>query len=155
MHGAIFAALAVFLAVWLPDWSRIGKDGFFAAVRHGVGRAVQNINFRRVIWIAGVVLITWAVWQIIGLDTTALMFAGDAMTYLEIASGFYLMVARGHVRQATRIVAAAVMPFMSRCAAFFRTRRGRRPRLPARHDAKGDDADPSAAQGWAPSLQYA
>ena len=156
MHGAIFLALAAFLAVWLPDWSRIGKDGLFAVVRHGMERAVQRLNFRRLIWIAGVVLIAWAVWQIIGLDSAALVFAGDAMTYLEVASAFYLVAARGQVRHAVRVMAAAVAPCLARCASFFRIGGRRRTRPPVRHDAgQSDDSDASAAPGWGPQVRYA
>ena len=156
MHGAIFLALAAFLAVWLPDWSRIGKDGLFAAVRHGVARAVRGLNFRRMIWIAGVVLIVWLMWQIIGLDFAAVAFAGDTMVYLEVASAFYLVAARGHLRHAIHAIAATVAPYISRCAAFFRIRRGRRIRLPVRHDAgKSDDGDASAAPGWASRVHHA
>ncbi|MDB5733888.1 MAG: hypothetical protein JWN16_525 [Alphaproteobacteria bacterium] len=57
----------------------------------------DRISFRRIIILAGILLLTAAFAQAFSLDV-AFMFAGDAMVYFELFAFVSMVVLRGHIR---------------------------------------------------------
>jgi hypothetical protein len=68
---------------------------------------LERLTIRRIVIFVGILIIAFAAVQLLTIDV-AVMFAGDAMFYFEIASAVYLVAVRGHVRHALQIVARLV-----------------------------------------------
>jgi hypothetical protein len=65
------------------------------------------LTIRRIVIFVGIVIITFAAAQLLTIDL-ALVFAGDAIFYFEIATVVYFVAARGHVRHAVQMTARLV-----------------------------------------------
>jgi hypothetical protein len=68
---------------------------------------LDRLTIRRIVIFVGILIIAFAAAQLLSIDF-ALMFAGDAMLYFEIASAVYLVAARGHVQHALQRAARLV-----------------------------------------------
>jgi hypothetical protein len=60
---------------------------------------LKRLTFRRIVWFAGILLVTMAFAQFFTIDV-AFMFAGDAMIYFEVFALVGLIAVRGHLRVA-------------------------------------------------------
>jgi hypothetical protein len=112
-------------------------------VNHALA-SLRQLTPRRLIYLAAFLIVAWAAAEIMTVDL-AVMFAGDVALYCEIASFFYLAIARNRVHRAirpvTQMTRVGVQRAMIRVTA--RTRRPlRRPRL---FDSAGSDDVPDGA----------
>jgi hypothetical protein len=57
----------------------------------------ERISFRKIVILAGILLLTAAFSQVFSLDM-AFMFAGDTMAYYELFAAVGMIAFRGHVR---------------------------------------------------------
>ena len=64
---------------------------------HWLRKQWQGINFRKIVLLVGVFLLTAMIAQMFSLDV-AFLFAGDMMAYFELFAIVTMIAARGHVR---------------------------------------------------------
>jgi hypothetical protein len=116
---------------------------------------LDQLTIRRIVIFVGMVILTFAAAQLLTIDL-ALVFAGDAIFYFEIATAVYLVAARGHVRQALQMTARWVRQATRNLPSVF-SRLGSRQRrntnaLDRKRDADGpahSDDEPAAWIGGA------
>jgi hypothetical protein len=68
---------------------------------------LDRLTFRRIMFIAGLVVLAIGFAQIFTLDT-AILFAGNMMVYFDLAALVALIVARQHLQQIVPFAAAAI-----------------------------------------------
>jgi hypothetical protein len=89
------------------DWLRALGSWLWANFVVAIMAFLDRLTFRRIVFYVGILIIAMAATQLLSIDL-AIIFAGDAMFYFEIASAVYLVAARGHVRQALQIAARVI-----------------------------------------------
>jgi hypothetical protein len=88
-------------------WLRALASWFWANFVAAIVVFLDRVTIRRIVIFVGILIIAFAAAQLLTFDV-ALIFAGDTMLYLEIASAVYLVAARGHVRNALQFSARSV-----------------------------------------------
>ena len=90
--------LILMAAAWCLCALTAEEEGPFATfLRIKARAAFAGITLRRLILVAGALLIACMAWQLAGFDL-ALMFGGEVMVYLEIAGVLWLAAARTRLR---------------------------------------------------------
>jgi hypothetical protein len=112
---------------------------------------LRNITWRRVVFVAVLLVAAYAFAQAFSLDLAFLM-AGDVAFYCEIAGAVMFVVVRGHIRQSAYTAKLALTHAMRRARIWCRRS------MSARHrrTLKGPNASNKGADddgGWLPELQ--
>lgn len=124
------------------DWPCMLGDWLWANIVVPLSTLPRQITFRRVIFVAALLVAAVALAQFLTLDA-AFFLAGDIAFYCEIFAAVMLIVVRGHVRhivQASKIaLGRATRRAMGWCRRSIGARRRRGAAKPVVRDAGSDD----------------
>ncbi len=124
------------------DWPCALGDWLWANIAVPLSSLPRQLTFRRIVFLAALLLATWALLQLFTIDM-AFMMAGDVAFYCEIASAVMLIAVRGHISHAARMARTVLQSAARRAVAWqrqkFGARRRRSIRLPAHRDVDADD----------------
>ena len=135
------------------DWPcRLG-DWLWTNIAVPLSALPGQITFRRVVFLAALLVATIALAQLFSLDMAFLM-AGDIAFYCEIASAVMLIIVRGRIRHAVDMAKPVLIHAAGQVIGRLRTARhhrgGRRPAVRDAGSDEGDDVDRSCPQRiWA------
>ena len=112
---------------------------------------LEKIRWRKVVFIAALLVATIAFAQIVSLDM-AFFVAGDIAFYCELTAAIMFVVVKGHIRQSVLTTKLTLIRAMRRTRIWYR----RSMRARRRHSIKGPTARGKRADddgGWLPELQ--
>jgi len=89
------------------EWLAALSDRLWTNLVAAVAAFLDRLTFRRIVLFVGLMVLAAAFAQVFTADL-AIIFAGDMMLYLEVASAVMLIAARAHFRQILPIVAEAI-----------------------------------------------
>jgi hypothetical protein len=151
MHLLICCTVVLAFAIFL-DRSRVKASGLLFVLKDYVRQVHDRAILKRIIYTIGILLFVLALWQLLGVDWAFISIGADVILYLELLSAVYLVAARGHIQQTTRLAVRASAGVIQRSMASLRSRR--RDRRSPRHNASsGDssdgDAEPAVFEAFA------
>ena len=89
------------------DWPCVLGDWLWNNFILAIVGFLNRLTIRRIVIFVGVLLIAAAAAQLLTADL-AIVFAGDAMFYFEIATAVYLVAARGHALRGLQIASRVI-----------------------------------------------
>ena len=134
------------------DWPcRLG-DWLWANIWVPLSTLPRQITFRRIVFLAALLVAAVALAQFLTLDA-AFFMAGDIAFYCEIVSAVMLIVVRGHTRHAFQLSKMALGRVTRRAMSWCRRSIGARRRRGAARPALGDTgSDDDGLAGWLAGL---
>jgi hypothetical protein len=127
------------------EWPCVLSDWLWAFLVAPLLARLEQLTFKRVVYLAALTLAVIALAQVVSLDV-AILSAGDTVFYFEVACAVTFFVVRGYVRQTLylaihkmRAAARGLVFFMRRYGGIVRQRRNanalrRRSKRPKRSD---------------------
>jgi hypothetical protein len=85
------------------DWPCTVGDWLWAKVVMGMVAFLERLTIKRIILVAGLLVLIFGFAQIFSIDL-AFAFAADTIAYFDIASAVLLVVAQGHIRHALKAI---------------------------------------------------
>lgn len=140
LWGRLWQVLSIDLPWAVSNW-------LWANILGPLLAGLRQITSRTIFRVAVFLVVAWAAAASLPPDL-AVMFAGDTTLYFEIASAFYLAIARGHM---LRAVIHASQALRRGGQSFIRamSRARRAPRLPRLFDGEDSGEEPDGAFGFA------